>query len=112
MNLFGRLAEFQYNWRTGNYEPTEIAMFFACLSFVMSYLFSQSNPYMPAEHKMNTTIISSLLVGASAAGITYYNNNMFNARKKVYMEQGLDENEATQEALADSRQESIMQMLQ
>ena len=112
MNMFNHLAKFQFNWRIGNYEPTEVALFFACLSFVVSSLFSQSNPYAPAEHRFNSILISSLMVGAAAGAITYYNNNMFNARKKVYMEQGLDESEAIQEALADARQESILQMLQ
>ena len=112
MNMFNHLANFQFNWRIGNYEPTEVALFFACLSFVVSSLFSQQSPYVPADHRFNSILISSLMVGVAAGGITYYNNNMFNARKQVYMEQGLNENEAVQEALADSRQESILQMLQ
>ena len=62
MNMFNHLAEFQFNWRTGNYEPTEVALFFTCLSFVVSSLFSTHHPLAPAEHKLNSTLISSAMI--------------------------------------------------
>ena len=110
--MFQQLAQMQFNWKTGNYDPNEVGIFFAALCFATSYLFSNSNPYVPHSYKLNTIVVSSVMVGVMSGAITYYNNNMFKARKNVYMEQGLDENESTQEALADSRQESILQMLQ
>ena len=111
MNMFQQLAQMQFNWKVGNYDPNEVGIFFAALCFITSYLFSGANPYVPMSYRLNTIVVSSVMVGVMSGAITYYNNNMFKARKGVYMEQGLDEGEATQEALADSRQESIMNML-
>ena len=74
MNMFQQLAQMQFNWKVGNYDPNEVGIFFAALCFITSYLFSGANPYVPMSYRLNTIVVSSVMVGVMSGGITYYNN--------------------------------------